>query len=298
MSEDTLVFYHAAPSRSSIVHWMLEEVGAPYRIVPIDLGRDEQRQPAYLAVNPMGKVPAIVHRGTVITEVAAICCYLADAFPSAGLAPSIGDPLRGPYLRWSVFEASALEPAIIDRMFQRPPGKPSALGYGDFDTTMEVVVQAVAPGPPARRTVLGCGRAHRLGFAVGRHGGAVPERAELAGYLARLSERPALQRAMAKDKTLAARTIQSRELSNSVISAGDGSRRSPSCRTVRTARPANVLDHDMTEISFVDCHPEWSVTRRRGPPLLAGIKSRAEVGLGAVKDLMTPLCLQTLGAST
>ena len=100
--QDKITFYHAAPSRSSIVHWMLEEVGAlPDRAARSAKG--EQKAPAYLALNPMGKVPAIVHRGVVITEVAAICCYLAEAFPEAGLAPPVGDAQRGTYLRWLFF---------------------------------------------------------------------------------------------------------------------------------------------------------------------------------------------------
>lgn len=207
MSEDTITFYHAAPSRGAIVRWMLEEVGAPYRIELLDLTGNEQKSPGYLAINPMGKVPAIVHRGVVVTEVVAICCYLADAFPAAGLAPAIGDPLRGPYLRWSVFEASALEPATVDRMLQRPPGRPGALGYGDFDTTMNVVAQAVASGPYllgehfSAADVL-IGSALRWGTMVG----VVPERAEFGAYLGRLAERPALQRAMAQDQELMARS--------------------------------------------------------------------------------------------
>jgi len=207
MSEDMITFYHAAPSRGSIVRWMLEEVAAPYRVELLDLTRNEQKSPGYLAINPMGKVPAIVHRGVVVTEVVAICCYLADAFPSAGLAPGIGDPLRGPYLRWSIFEASALEPAIVDRMLQRPPGRPGALGYGDFETTMNVVARAVASGPYllgdhfSTADVL-VGSALRWGTMVG----VVPEQPELAAYVGRLAERPALRRAMAQDQALATRS--------------------------------------------------------------------------------------------
>lgn len=205
MSDDTIIFHHAAPSRSSIVHWMLEEVGAPYRIELVDLTKNEQKSAGYLAVNPMGKVPAIAHRGVVVTEVVAICCYLADAFPSAGLAPAVGDPLRGPYLRWSVFEASALEPAIIDRMLQRPPGNPGALGYGEFDTTMNVVAHAITPGPYllgdrfSAADVL-IGSALHWGMMVG----VVPKRAGFETYVARLNERPAMQRATARDQELAA----------------------------------------------------------------------------------------------
>ena len=204
MRDETITFYHAAPSRGSIVLWMLEELAAPYRIELLDLNQGQQKEPAYLAVNPMGKVPVIVHRGVVITEVAAICCYLADAFPAAGLAPPIGDPQRGTYLRWLVFEPASLEPAIIDRMLQRPPGVPRALGYGDLDTTLEVVARAVTPGPYllgerfSAADVL-IGSALRWGTMMG----AVAQRPEFAAYVDRLADRPAMQRALAKDQELA-----------------------------------------------------------------------------------------------
>lgn len=134
MSDEPITFYHAAPSRGSIVHWMLEEVAAPYRIELLDLSKGAQKEPGYLAINPMGKVPTIAHRGVVITEVAAICCYLADTFPAAGFAPAIGEPQRGTYLRWLFFEPGAFEPAITDKMLERSPGRPGALSYGNFDT--------------------------------------------------------------------------------------------------------------------------------------------------------------------
>src|SRR5271169_4679087 len=95
-----LTLYHISPSRSSIVLWMLEEVGEPFDIHLLDAKKGENREPAYLAVNPMGKVPAIRHKGVVMTEGAAICCYLADGFPTAKLNVPIGDPQRGPYLKW------------------------------------------------------------------------------------------------------------------------------------------------------------------------------------------------------
>src|SRR5688500_18243314 len=100
---DEIVFYHNPLSRGRIAHWMLEEVGAPYRIELLDLEKGEHKKPAYLAINPMGKIPTITHRGVVITEAADICTYLADAFPAAKLAPSIDDPARGTYLRWLFF---------------------------------------------------------------------------------------------------------------------------------------------------------------------------------------------------
>ena len=109
---DTVTLYHAPNSRSSAALTLLEELGAPYRLHVLNLNAGDQRQPAYLAVNPMGKVPAITHGGALITEQVAIFIYLADLFSNAGLAPQIGDPLRGPYLRWLVFYGSCFEPAI------------------------------------------------------------------------------------------------------------------------------------------------------------------------------------------
>ena len=203
MTDTEITFYHAAPSRGSIVHWMLEEVDAPYLIELCDLSKGQQKEPGYLAINPMGKVPAIVHRGVVITEAAAICCYLAETFPAAGLAPPLGDPQRGTYLRWLFFEPASLEPAIVDRMLQRAPGSPMALGYGDFDTTLDVVARAVTPGPfllGERFTAADVliGSALHWGTMVG----AVPDRTELAAYVGRLTARPAFKRAEAKDQEL------------------------------------------------------------------------------------------------
>src|SRR3954463_12744351 len=98
-----LTLYHASPSRSSVALWMLEEIGEPYDIKLLKLSEDEQQTPDYLAINPMGKVPALRHGDTVITEVAAICTYLADAFPEKKLAVPTGSPRRGVYLKWLFF---------------------------------------------------------------------------------------------------------------------------------------------------------------------------------------------------
>jgi glutathione S-transferase len=145
---DKLVFYHNPMSRGRIVHWMLEEVGAPYETKVVDLEKREQKSPAYLAVNPMGKVPAIVHGDTVVTETAAICAYLADAFPRAGLAPPIGDHARGTYYRWLFFAASCLEPALVDRMVARPPvEREGVLSYGNYESTLGALEAALVPGP-------------------------------------------------------------------------------------------------------------------------------------------------------
>ena len=143
-----LTLYHAAPSRSSITRWMLEEIGEPYDIHLLSLTKGENRAPDYLAVNPMGKVPALKHGDVVITEAAAICAYLADEFPRAKLNVPVGDPRRGVYLKWLFFGPSCIEPAMLDRAFPRKEeARRGALGYGDFDTVMDVMTKAVAKGP-------------------------------------------------------------------------------------------------------------------------------------------------------
>jgi glutathione S-transferase len=182
---------------------MLEEVGEPYELHVLDLNKGEQRQPEYLAINPMGKVPALEHDGAVITEVGAICLYLADAFPKTGLAPSIGDPQRGPFLRWMFFQGNCLEPALIDNALGREPGKPSMMPYGDLQTTVDTVAQAVSREP----WVLG-DRFSAVDVYLGSairwtlHFGILPDRPEFRGYVARISERPAFKRAEAKDKEI------------------------------------------------------------------------------------------------
>jgi len=201
-----LTLYHAAPSRSSIVRWMLEEVGEPYDIHLLSLSKGENRAPGYLAVNPMGKVPALRHGDVVITEAAAICTYLADAFPRAGLSVPIGDPRRGVYLKWLFFSPSCIEPAMVDRAFPRKEeARRGMLGYGDFDTAIDVAAKAVAKGPylmgeqfTAADVVVGSTLRWGTMFKL------IPERSEFTGYVGRLAQRPALQRATAADQALAA----------------------------------------------------------------------------------------------
>jgi glutathione S-transferase len=202
----SLTLYHAAPSRSSIAHWMLEEVGQPYELHVLSLKDGDNRKPAYLSVNPMGKVPALKHGDAVVTEAAAICCYLADAFPQAGLAVPIGDPRRGAYLKWLFFGPSCVEPAVADKAFTRaePPPR-SALGYGDYDTVMDVLADALRTGPyllgeqfTAADVVIGSGLRWGMAFKL------IPERPEFTAYTTRLGARAALKRAQAKDAELMA----------------------------------------------------------------------------------------------
>jgi glutathione S-transferase len=201
-----LTLYHASPSRSSVALWMLEEIGEPYEIKLLSLSKGENRAADYLAINPMGKVPALRHGDTIITEVAAICTYLADEFPRAKLNVPIGTPRRGVYLKWLFFGPGCFEAAVIDRAAPRKEEPRRAmLGYGDFDTTMNVVAKAVEKGPflmgeqfTAADVVIGSNIRWGMIFKM------VPERPEFTAYAARLAARPAAQRAEAKDKELAA----------------------------------------------------------------------------------------------
>jgi glutathione S-transferase len=201
-----ITLYHASPSRSSIVLWMLEEIGQPYDIKLIKLSAGENMKPDYLAINPMGKVPALRHGDTVITEVAAICTYLADEFPDKKLNIPVGAPQRGIYLKWLFFGPGCFEPAVIDRAAPRKEeARRAMLGYGDFDTTMNVVAKAIEKGPwlmgdqfTAADVVIGANIRWGTIFKL------IPERKEFLDYAARIAARPAAQRADAKDKELTA----------------------------------------------------------------------------------------------
>jgi glutathione S-transferase len=201
---DEIVFHHNPMSRGRIVHFMLEELGAPYRMVLHDFEKREQKTPGYLAVNPMGKIPAIEHRGTIVTESAAICAYLADAFPAARLAPALDDPSRGAYLRWLFFGAGCVEPAMVDHMFKRPPvERPSALGYGSYEDTLATLEGAITPGP----FVLG-DRFSAADVYIGSQIGyglmtkSLEPRPTFVAYVARIGDRPAFRRMTAKNEEL------------------------------------------------------------------------------------------------
>ena len=133
---DEIVFFHNPRSRSATVHWMLEELGAPYRVEPVEMTPGGARSPAVLAVNPMGKIPVITHRGVTVTETPAILAYLADLRPDAGLAPALGDPQRGAYYRWLAFVSAAFEPAAIEVMMKREPVDKRMAGWGDYDDVL------------------------------------------------------------------------------------------------------------------------------------------------------------------
>ena len=142
-----VTLFHAPRTRSQGAQILLEELGAPYELHVLNLKLGEQLEPEYLAINPLGKVPAIKHGDAIVTEQVAIYIYLADAFPEKGLAPAIGDPLRGPYLRWIAFYGSAFEPAVVDRARKTEPGLRAMSPYGDFERVMGVVRAQLAKGP-------------------------------------------------------------------------------------------------------------------------------------------------------
>jgi glutathione S-transferase len=194
---DEIQFYTNPVSRGRMVHWTLEEIGAPYRPHFLDLFAGEHKRPDYLAINPMGKVPAIVHRGAMISEVGAIIAYLADAFPAAKLAPPVGESQRGPYLRWMFFAAATLEPAIIDHVTQRSPPKerPLALSYGSVQAVTDTLLEGLRRSPylvgdafTAADLYVGS----QLAFGVGSK--CLSPLPEFQAYLARLTSRRANQR--------------------------------------------------------------------------------------------------------
>lgn len=205
---DEIVFYYNPMSRARIVHWMLEEVGAPYRMELISFDKGEHKKAAFLAVNPMGKLPALVHRGTAVTETAAICAYLADAFPAAGLAPAPTSPERGTYYRWMFFAAGCVEPALMDRMLSRPAAsRPTANGYGCYEDTVNTLEKALSPGPfilgdrfSAADVYIGS----QIGFGMMMK--SLDPRPAFGAYVARFAERPAYKRANEQAEALVART--------------------------------------------------------------------------------------------
>lgn len=200
-----ITLYHCPNTRSSAVRILLEELGTPYRLHVLNMKAGENRQPAYLAVNPMGKVPAITDNGVLITEQVAIMIHLADRFPAAGLAPVIGDPLRGPYLRWMVYYAACLEPAVVDQATKRDPAPTGMSPYGDYDTVMQTLVAQLAKGPfilgdrfTAADVLWGSAMTWMSGWKL------VPDAPEITAYVGRHMARPSTARVKASDAELAA----------------------------------------------------------------------------------------------
>jgi len=202
---DQVQFYTNPMSRGQIARWMLEEVGAPYDTHLLSYDGDGMKGADYLAINPMGKVPAIVHKGKTVTECAAICAYLADAFPAAGLAPALDD--RADYYRWLFFGAGPVESAVTNKAlgFVGTAQQERTLGYGSFDKTVEVLVTALSG-----RDYL-CGTRFTavdvyLGSQIlwGVQFGTLPTNPAFEAYSSRLMARAAYQKAKAIDNALIA----------------------------------------------------------------------------------------------
>jgi len=204
--DDIIHLYYAPHSRSSATLLLLQELGLPYDLHILNMKAGEQRQPAYLAVNPMGKVPAVRHRGAVITEQVAIYIYLADLVPEAALAPGIGDPQRGPYLRWLVFYGSSFEPAVVDRSLHREPGRASVMPYGDYDTMFNTLVKQLEGGPYILGEIF-CAADLLWGSALNwmTQWKLVPSLPVIEKYVARITSRPLFAQVQARDAEIAAK---------------------------------------------------------------------------------------------
>lgn len=207
MSKELVLYTHPM-SRGRMIRWLLEEIGAPYRAEILEYGTT-MKSPGYLAINPMGKVPAIRHGDTVVTEAAAICAYLADAFPQAELAPP--PTQRGDYYRWLFFAAGTLEPAVTNRTlgFEVPEDKRGFVGYGSYEAALNALANAVAG-----KAYIAGGRFSAADVFVGSHlnygmrFGTIEKRPEFEAYWAGLGARPAFGRAMAIDEALLAQQPQ------------------------------------------------------------------------------------------
>jgi glutathione S-transferase len=200
---DELVLYTHPQSRGRIARWMMEEVGAPYRTEILEYG-GSMKSPAYLAINPMGKVPAIRHGDTVVTEGAAICAYMADAFPEANLAPPHGDKARGPYYRWLFFGAGPVEMSMMTKMMGFDTGgKELQVGFGSVSHVMDALEAAVSHSPYLAGDQFTAADVY-LGSHIGwgMQWGSMEKRPAFERYYERISTRPAAVRAKEIDDAL------------------------------------------------------------------------------------------------
>ena len=203
---DKLVLYTNPQSRGRIARWMLEEVGQPYETEVLDFATT-MKAPAYLAINPMGKVPALRHGDAVVTEAAAICAYLADAFPQAKLAPPPGDRLRAAYYRWMFFAAGPIEAAVSNKAlgFQVPREREGMMGYGTVERVMKTLEDALSNKDYLvgdSFTAADLYVCAQIGF--GMMFNTIEKRPAFQKYWQRLSARPAAARAKEKDDALVA----------------------------------------------------------------------------------------------
>lgn len=204
-SEPKVTLFHSPNTRSTGALILLEELGVPYDLHVVNMKAGDQRKPAYLAVNPMGKVPAVKNGDALITEQGAIYIYLADLYPKAGLAPALTDPLRGPYIRWLVYYGSSFEPAVVDKALKRDPAPPGICPYGDYDTMLKTLSDQMKKGPymlgetfSAADVLWGTAMRWMLDFKL------VPTAPEFSDYRDRVISRPSFKKVEEMDKKLAA----------------------------------------------------------------------------------------------
>jgi glutathione S-transferase len=199
-TNETVTLFHSPQTRSSASLTLLEELGAPYELHVLNMKAAEQRQSAYLAINPLGKVPAIQYGEALVTEQVAIFLFLADLFPQSSLAPSIGDPLRGPYLRWMVYYAACYEPALVDRAMKREPAPLAMSPYGDFDTMLGALVKRLASSPYLLgNTFSASDLLWGLALQWGTMFKIVPENPVITDYVKRVTTRPSVVKVAAMD---------------------------------------------------------------------------------------------------
>ena len=204
-STDRITLYYSPQTRATGARVLLEELGAPYHLHVLNMKAGEQRQPAYLAINPLGKVPVIRRGEALVTEQVAIYIYLADLFPGAGLTPAFDDPSRGPYLRWIAYYGSSFEPALIDKFMKREPAPPMHSPYSDYDSMLGALEAQLSKGPyllgermTAADILWGVAFNWTMMF------GLVPGDGVFKAYADRITSRPAFQRITAGDAEMAA----------------------------------------------------------------------------------------------
>ncbi len=202
--QDELVFYTNPMSRGRIARWMLEEVGQPYRTTLVEYG-PPMKSPEYLAINPMGKVPALRHGDAIITETGAICAYLADAFPEAGLAPEPGSRARGDYYRWLFFGAGPVDSAVVNKSlgFEPPAERRVMVGYGSLQYVLDALEKAVSGAEYLAGDKFSAADLY-LGAQIGwgMMFGALEKRPAFEAYWNRIKDRPAAIRAREIDDAL------------------------------------------------------------------------------------------------
>ena len=201
-----ITLFHCPQTRSSGVLTLLEELGADYELHVMNMKKNEQRGAAYLAINPMGKVPAVMHNGALVTEQVAVYTYLADMYPEGDITPAIGDALRGPYLRWMAFYGSCFEPAFVDKAMKREPGAASMTPYGNLDDVWNAVTGQLSKGDymlgdkfTAVDVLWGSALNWMTMF------GLAPETPVVRAYIDRVKARPAVARAGKIDADLVAK---------------------------------------------------------------------------------------------